>query len=47
MCGAIGDVRFTPNSDRESRHDVRHARRATKGADVAAGSTPLLIPPPA
>ncbi len=37
MCGAKRHVRFTPESDRKSRHGVHHARRATKGVDVTAG----------
>jgi hypothetical protein len=38
MCSAIGDVRFTPNSDHESRHHIRidpakmNKREATNGA---------------
>jgi hypothetical protein len=43
ICTAKRHVRFTPESDRKSRHGVRHARRATKRADAAAGSAHLDV----
>src|SRR5262249_45982556 len=49
MCGAKQHVRFTPNSDRESRQAFENAPRRKRPAtrdDTRKAITPLPCPPP-
>jgi hypothetical protein len=55
MCTAIGHVRFTPNSDRESGHQTRRKRNVREGAGFyknlarvvyISPANQLLAPPP-